>query len=442
MDFPLSLLACPGCAATTLASGPSCVSCGLSFPTTEGLPWLYAAPEAAIGEWKGQFLAYLHSLEADVKRIQEALKTGARASTRTRLETLEKAKKAHGREILEFLKALPLAYREPAAAAADVLLEHKLPRGQSLVAYYHNAHRDWAWGEVENRATLAAFQRAFGGDKNLGNTAILGAGAGRLAYDIHEELAPQTTLLVDANPLLLLVASRIFRGERVTLHEFPLAPIELTATAVAAVLAAPRPARAGIHCVLGDALRPPLARAAFDTVVTPWFVDIIPEKPEAFACRINSLLRPGGRWINLGSLAFQFTDPKWNLSPEEFTETTSDCGFTVEFTETTRVPYMKSPHSAHGREEALFVSSVRKNAAVDPPAPHSEIPDWVRDPQLPVPKDLQKLRPLHAIPLEVLDAIDGKISLMGLADKVLVHKHKLAADEALATLRNFFLARL
>jgi hypothetical protein len=39
-------------------------------------------------------------------------------------------------------------------------------------------------------------------------------------------------------------------------------------------------------------------------VVTPWFIDIIGEPFARVAARINLLLKPGGRWVNYGSLAF------------------------------------------------------------------------------------------------------------------------------------------
>ncbi len=67
----------------------------------------------------------------------------------------------------------------------------------------------------------------------------------------------------------------------------------------------PRHRRApGLELVAADALQPPFADGAFDTVVTPWFVDIIGEPFARVAARVNLLLKPGGRWINCGSLAF------------------------------------------------------------------------------------------------------------------------------------------
>ena len=85
-------------------------------------------------------------------------------------------------------------------------------------------------------------------------------------------------------------------------------------------LAAPAPARAGLELVAADALQPPFADGAFDTVVTPWFVDIIGEPFARVAARVNLLLKPGGRWINFGSLAFSRAAHAERMSLEEVLE--------------------------------------------------------------------------------------------------------------------------
>ena len=69
-----------------------------------------------------------------------------------------------------------------------------------------------------------------------------------------------------------------------------------------------------------DALQPPFADGAFDTVVTPWFIDIIGEPFARVAARINLLLKPGGRWINFGSLAFSRAAHAERVSLEEVVE--------------------------------------------------------------------------------------------------------------------------
>ena len=81
---------------------------------------------------------------------------------------------------------------------------------------------------TENSASLqqikAVAKGGDGDDSHLGDTLILGAGACRLAYDIHMWLGTSRTVAVDFNPLLLLVAKRVMQGDELQLYEFPIAP--------------------------------------------------------------------------------------------------------------------------------------------------------------------------------------------------------------------------
>ena len=75
----------------------------------------------------------------------------------------------------------------------------------------------------------------------------------------------------------MLVAKAIVRGDPLELYEFPMAPKSIDDYAIKRALSAPEPVRDGFHLVLSDALRPPFAAGQFDTVITPWLVDVIVE---------------------------------------------------------------------------------------------------------------------------------------------------------------------
>ena len=79
--------------------------------------------------------------------------------------------------------------------------------------------------------------------------------------------------------------------------------------------------------MLADAHRPPFRHGAFDTVITPWLVDILPERFEALCARINALLAPGGRWLNFGSLSFHVPDAAARYSIEECVAVVEENGF-------------------------------------------------------------------------------------------------------------------
>jgi hypothetical protein len=132
---------------------------------------------------------------------------------------------------------------------------------------------------------------------------------------------------MDFNPLLILVANQMAKGDRLSMYEFPIAPKSLEDDAVLRKLSAPERAGENFHLVLGDALRAPFAAGSFDTVVTPWLIDIITEDLPVFAARINRLLRNNGRWVNFGSLAFSDPGRARRYSPEETKAIVSESGF-------------------------------------------------------------------------------------------------------------------
>ena len=56
--------------------------------------------------------------------------------------------------IRELMQSLGLERRSE-ALAVHVALGTELPMTQGLSSYYTNLHRDWCWGEAENRAAAA-----------------------------------------------------------------------------------------------------------------------------------------------------------------------------------------------------------------------------------------------------------------------------------------------
>ena len=241
--------------------------------------------------------------------------------TRKRLEVLQSANDEHRQDLLALLEPIDVQSLQ-AGYESHLALRTRLPADQGLNTYYSNVHRDWVWGEEENRASMAQLARVLdeSGGRGTGDCLVLGAGAGRLAYDVHQGDGAERTVGVDFNPLLFLIARRMYTGASLELYEFPLAPASLEDVAVRQTLRAPWPPKDGLHLVLADVLRAPFAKRTFDTVVTPWLIDIVSEDLRIFARRINRLLKPGGRWITFGSLAFDHASRARRYSPDEVLE--------------------------------------------------------------------------------------------------------------------------
>lgn len=440
-DGSILSYACPRCDRALDAVGDRlrCAGCRVDFPRVAGIPWLFAEPGAALDEWRARFGFALRRAEQEAARLEAA--SGAptlREQTKARLAASRAALVDHAARLRTLLAPLgeAIATAKPETYLA---LRTRLPPDQGLTTYYHNVHRDWAWGERENEAALAAVAAALG-DRPAGRTLVLGAGAGRLAYDFHERCGPSVTAALDFNPLLVLVAARAARGEAVELYEFPLAPRSTAEHAVLRRLAAPAPARAGLEFVLADAHRPPFAAGAFDTIVTPWLIDILPEPFDALAARINALLADGGRWLNFGSLAFHDADPALRYGLDECVAALEEHGFgTPEVTEQ-EVPYMASPASRHARLERTVTWIAEKRRAAKRPARYQALPEWLVRGTEPVPltdsfRTQAATTRIHAF---IMSLIDGRRSLKDIA-AVLAEQRLVAPEEGEGLIRGFLI---
>jgi SAM-dependent methyltransferase/uncharacterized protein YbaR (Trm112 family) len=435
------LLACPRCDQRLAARGEAlhCAGCRIDFPLVASIPWLFAEPDATLGEWRARLHYSLQRSDRERDELRKALGRGdLRAATRARLELLARAVEDHGRRLGELLAPLAIA-GQSASVETHLALRTRLPIDQGLTTYYPNLHRDWSWGEEENAASLDVVDSALG-DAAAGRVLVLGAGSGRLAYDAHRQWMPSVTVALDFNPLLMVVAQRVARGEHIELYEFPLAPRTARDVAVLRELAAPAPARAGVPCVLADAHRPPFARGSFDTVVTPWLVDILPERFEILCARINALLAPGGRWLNFGSLSFHVPDAVARLSIEECAAVIEENGFAAPRAGEREIPYLCSPASRHGRRERVVSWRADKLEDIKKVPRHEALPDWLVRGVDPVPL-LEPFRVqamstrIHAF---IMALIDGRRTLKDMA-KVLVEQRLMSEQEAEAAIRSFLI---
>jgi ubiquinone/menaquinone biosynthesis C-methylase UbiE len=310
------------------------------------------------------------------------------------------------------------------------------PAEQGLAVNYANIHRDWCWGAVENAATLAAVRRALG-HHALGRTLVLGAGAGRLAYDLHQSEGATKTYAVDAHPLLMLVARRMFDGSRLQLYEFPIAPRDLASHALLRSLGAPAPARAGLQLVFAEARYLPFDDDTFDTVVTPWSADVIDADLSELAGIINRVLVAGGRWISTGALSFdQRCDATRCYATEEIAEVIEAAGFTVPEFDAQVVPFLASPASRQSRRQEVATFAVTKWKSVL--ARQSGTPCWREDLRSPVPRLPEVDAYMLALRIEayVASMVDGQRSVADIAAR-LVEERLLLPQGAIGLVRDF-----
>jgi len=435
------LTACPRCDKSPLSAreeGFRCSGCKIDFPTVDGIPWLFAEPDASLGEWRNRLHFALQQYAHVVRKIEHELGSDDLGElTRGRLEAQKNAAKDHRERLQKLLTPIDLQ-SAPASYESYLALRTRLPPDQGLSTYYSNVHRDWAWGNEENDASLEQIRAVLKDDDALGETLVFGAGACRLAYDVHMQLKPDRTIATDFNPLLLLIAESVCNGKHLDMYEFPIAPKSIEEYAVLRELSAPAEVSDGFHLVLADALRPPFPAKSFDTVITPWLIDIISEDLPVFAARINSLLKPGGRWINFGSLAFDHPDKSRCYSPQETLSIVQATGFDLPRTREDVIPYMCSPASRHGRWENVFTFVAGKTADCKTPPRHRALPDWIVTGKEPVPltQSFQTQAMSTQIYSFIMSLIDGKRSIKDMA-RLFEQQKLMTRAEAEPAIRNF-----
>ncbi|MGI9205465.1 MAG: methyltransferase domain-containing protein [Woeseiaceae bacterium] len=435
------LTACPRCDKSPLSvAGDAyrCSGCKTDFPSIADIPWLFAEPDASLGEWRNRLHFALQQLSNEAKQLTGELKADTlSALSRQRLEKQLKAADEHRSTLRQILAPVDIQSAQ-ASYESYLALRTRLPTDQGISTYYGNIHRDWAWGDEENAASLAQISAVTDGGTALGKTLVLGAGACRLAYDIHTELDTTSCVAMDFNPLLLLIAKTVMQGAQQELYEFPIAPRTIDDVAVLRTLSAPITVDDRFHLVLGDALRPPFAKGEFDTVVTPWLIDIVDDDLMVQAARINQLLKPGGRWINFGSLAFTHANQARCYSTEETLDLVEKSGFGAPQVKEENIPYMCSPASRHGRRETVLTFAAPKTDKVKAPARHKALPDWIVTAResVPLSPSFRNQAMSTQIYSFIMSLIDGKRTINDMA-KILEQQKLMTAEEAVPAIRTF-----
>jgi ubiquinone/menaquinone biosynthesis C-methylase UbiE/uncharacterized protein YbaR (Trm112 family) len=440
----MSILACPACGGdldNVLESrGLACKACAAKYPRLASIPWLFRHPEASLQEWKNQYHHLILDYDAKIARLKqetESRATEVLESTRERLTRLRKAYIEQKKNLQSILAPLEIEIK----GNVDLLtaLESALPPSQNLLAYDTNLHRDWAaWGEAENARSLELVE-ALLPKRHFTNAAVLGSGAGRLAYDLHRARSDSHWTALDINPLMMLAAQSIMNKASLELYEFPVAPLNAQSQLAKNRLNAPEPRTNQLELVLGDVWNPPLKNASFDVIVTPWLLDILKHPTRDIVDRINALLKPGGLWIYFGSLVFYRAHESQKLLEDELVELLGERGFELESRARHEIPYLDSPHSSQSRREKVLVLRAQKRAERDFARDQSTLPRWLEDTSLPVPRYsfFETELAVHEIRSEVLRLIDGKRSINDMLEQV-QKLYGMEREEARQALSKFF----
>jgi hypothetical protein len=351
MDSIPARTVCPHCRMRLDASF-GCTRCGQCYPCMGGIRILLPQPSAHVDYWRMQ-LGLISQQASETTRVlrSQAGEPGIDKATRTRLEALAGAVADQLTDITHVLGPSlggPLPPREGVG----------LPRGAT--DYVSCIFRDWAWSDghdEENDQSLAAIRRVTGG-RDLGKTLVLGAGACRLAYDLHVQCGGTETAVLDIDPYVLVVAEAVIRGAVVTFTESSVNAPEIDPVSRRWSLTAPSGplSEKVFHFFLANGTEPPFVDRTFDTIVTPWFIDQVPMDLEGLIRRLHGLLAPSGRWINHGPLIYRpeaLSVARWYARQEIF-NLASAVGFRVGIWESASQRHFVSPLTGRGLLENVL----------------------------------------------------------------------------------------
>jgi uncharacterized protein YbaR (Trm112 family) len=412
----LARLRCPRCSDGSLsrfARVLRCTVCSTEYPLIGSIPCLLEDPALWRAIQLNRLNEYLSVMETRIRGLRsEAELPDLLPKTRARVLRVVEAFEDQSAEIARLFDDLKQAgpILPPSAMAARPGQDGKL----ALIAFFENLFRDWSWGDGEAEKSRELVERV--ASQSLGRLAVYGAGAARLAFDVHQTLRPDQTFALDTNPLPLLVADRLLGGEAVDLYEFPVAPISEEHVVVHRHLQGRAPVRDGFQLIFADAFRPPFAPGSLDSVLTPWFIDAVPADFRQTAAAVNRALSPGGLWISVGPLRFQGGFSRC-YPIEEVLEIVGLSSFEVLSHVVEKVPYFDSPVSGSRRSESVVCFAARKSGEAGQVEAPSVTPRWVTDPDVPIPltASMQALRQSSIFAVGVIAMVDGTRSMSDVA---------------------------
>ncbi|WP_086929699.1 class I SAM-dependent methyltransferase [Agarilytica rhodophyticola] len=404
------------------------------YPIINGVPWLLPNPQNSLTDWG---IKLNHFNQVLLSEIQNLEKEAARAegATLDRIKRLLVGKQAFIRRVSELL--LPVVASKSGKKNIYDALNDRAPTTQNLLSYEANLYRDWVWGEEENSITAdIVCSQIQGLDAN--KIVVLGAGAGRLALDVHKTCKSKMTVATDINPLLVMAAEYLLQDQSFSLYEFPLQPKKTEFVAIEhQIKGEVKPE--GFHFIFSDATKPCFKHGAFDTVLTPWFIDIQPLEFGRFLRQLNQYIPVGGYWVNFGSLVFNQRRDALCYSIEEVVELANVHGFEIENIEEHNIPYLKSPYNAGHRIEHVWSWRAKKITDVNTVKTTQNLPLWLLDEKQPIPQAqyFQQFSFTHRIYAQLSAEVDGRTSINKIARK-LAKQNKIDETEALNLTKKLF----
>lgn len=352
----MSELFCPACRdvlrpAEAAPPAAKCAQCGKIYPVIHGVPVLVENAGRYLSDVYRGYREYCEQAAAQIQACDRAAEE--RPERRAVIERYQAALRTHS-GIMESLMAdvAPhLDSREPSESDA------------AAIAYSSNlnyARRDWC-GEAICETELADILQTVRGllaesSVTPRHTLVLGAGAGRTAWDLCEWL-PEVTA-VDLSYTMPAIFNRILEG-----------PVDLYAVNRSNTLRTDDLVQHGIARLpdpavqserlerfrfwVADARRLPLPDRSVDAVLSIYFTDVLPL--DRLLREIKRVLKSDGVFVHYGPLDYHFEDFAASLAAEEVRERLTRHRF--------RIVSEKTVESAHLATSGQMVRHIFQNWA-------------------------------------------------------------------------------
>lgn len=441
--YPQYLFKCPTCGGNSgkgfELENDHCHNCGTTYFSLGNIPCLFPSGILHKHIWQHQTATMKNAGMQALMSIQESLsRYDVSETTRIRLAEALTVSETNLNSILHLLNE------------SGIEANHKEEFNQINVGdfneYFEFILRDWGWDTVENPSmeNSAAIDRIMQLIETFPEkpkrVLVLGAGAGRLSWDLHTRLKPTYTIALDSNPLLLAVANRLIREQKtLTFGEFKQFPQINFPTSQLCTLEPPKDPenlRERWFALGANIWQIPLNQKCFDLIVTPWFIDVNGGDLRNLIGIISQSLEDGGHWLNSGPLLFSNNLPvQLKYTALEIKEFIALSGFTLTTENVEQAGHLLSPLEARFKQEQLWTFSARKTPSVIAPS-MTYIPEaWLVMHHLPVPQITFINKDKHPLIDIILLLVDGNRSINDICVEILQYIPKgISVEDVVVTL--------
>ena len=226
------------------------------------------------------------------------------------------------------------------------------PSKQQIHSYFQLFFRDYCWDSEEVQVYFNFVKSNI--TTKTKNVLILGAGPGKLSFDLAKEFPDTNFISFDHNPFLFFKANQIFHGEEVELHDYSQYPKDLESTSKSYKIKEDPLIQKNHQFILGNFPDLPFNNDVFDLIIGPWFFDILENDFKRSVQHGLNFLKEDGQFLLYGPSNTHKDSYEDQLTSEEIIDSLG-CLFKTHKAFTKDLIYLHSPLNSQNRiENVLF----------------------------------------------------------------------------------------